>query len=178
MQTEDGSGSDDFRFRSDDIIAGARRAIMERDLDETHEELLKIVIFKAGGQTYAFKGKDVTEILSGREVFPVPFLPEYIPGLINVRGDIEAAFDICSYIGGRKTDADKGLIVMVQNGIFRTGVIVDSIEDVLDVPVSTIEPPLSTLSGVLRDLVSGSVEFEWKSVAIIDVEKIAARMIR
>ncbi len=65
---------------------------------------------------------------------------------------------------------------MVQHEMFRSGVIVESIEDVLDVPLSSMDAPLPTLSGLLRELVSGSVEFSGRSVAVLDIGKVAARI--
>lgn len=168
--------SRDDQFSSDEILAEIRRSVQTRDVVDVEEDQVKIVVFRTGGHIYAFAGKVVLEILSGREIYPVPFLPEYIPGLINVRGDIEAAFDICCFLGGRKIDAAKGLIVMVQHEMFRSGVIVESIEDVLDVPLSSMDAPLPTLSGLLRELVSGSVEFSGRSVAVLDIGKVAARI--
>lgn len=166
------------QFKSEDVLAEIKRSLHARDVVDVEEDQVKIVVFRAGGQCYAFYGRDVREILSGREIYPVPFLPEHLPGLINVRGDIEAAIDICRFLGGQRAGTGKELIAMVQHGSFRSGVIVDSIDDVLDVPLSSIMPPLPTLTGILRDLVAGSVEFAGQPVALIDIEKLAARVAR
>lgn len=164
----------DKQFRSEDVLYEIKRSFRSRKIVDVEEEQLKIVIFGAGGNNYAFYGSNVLEILSGREIFPVPFLPDHIPGLINVRGDIESAIDICRFLGGQSTKQGKGMIVMIQHESFRSGVMVDSVEDVLDVPVGSIKPTLPTLTGVLRDLVTGSVELPDQTVPILDIKKLAS----
>ena len=140
------------------------------------EDVIKFVIFRAGGNLYASYGCDVREILTGREIFPVPFLPDYLPGLINVRGDIESALDICFFLGGERPAKANLLIMMVQRESFCSGIIVDSIEDVIDLPLSAVKPPLSTLAGDAKELISGNVEFSGQTVALLDIEKLKAKV--
>lgn len=166
----------DNQFRSEDVLAEIKRSLNSRKIVDVEEEQIKIVIFKAGGQSYAFYGNNVLEILAGREIYPVPFLPDHIPGLINVRGEIEAAIDICRFLGGQNTKPDKGMIIMIRHESFRSGIMVDSVEDVLDVPIGSIKPPLPTLTGTIRDLVSGSLEFSDQPIPILDIKKLAPRV--
>jgi chemotaxis signal transduction protein len=46
----------------------------------------------------------------------------------------------------------------------------------VDIPLTRVGPPLSSLSGVLRELVSGTVEFSGEALALLDVEKLVARV--
>jgi purine-binding chemotaxis protein CheW len=57
---------------------------------------------------------------------------------------------------------------------FRFGVMIDAIKDVVDIPLSAITPPLSTLQGALRDLVTGTIEQEGQAVSLIDLGKVTA----
>jgi len=161
-------------FCGGNIVPQIRR--VKPEAVEVVEEYVKIVIFSAGGNLYASYGHDVREILQGLKIYPVPFLPEYLPGLINVRGDIESALDISFFLGGQRADQGKVLIMMVKRDAFCSGIIVDNIEDVVDLPRSAIKPPLSTLSGAAKELVSGTIEFSGQTVALLDIEKIASRV--
>jgi len=166
----------DNQFRSEDVLAEIKRSLNSRKIVDVEEEQVKIVIFKVGGQDYALYGSNVLEILSGRETYPVPFLPDHIPGLINVRGEIEAAIDICRFLGGQSTAPGKGMIIMIQHESFRSGLVVDCVEDVFDVPIGNIKPPLPTLAGILRDLVAGSLELPNQTVPMLDIKKLASRV--
>lgn len=163
-------------FKSEEILAEVKRSISEHKIIDTSEESIKVVIFSVGGNLYACYGDNVQEILQDRTVYPVPFLPEYLPGLINVRGDIESALDICFFLGGQRSNESNVLVIMVHKGTFRSGIIVDNIEDVIDIPFSSVRPPMQNLSGAVKELISGSVEFRGSTVAILDIEKLATKV--
>jgi purine-binding chemotaxis protein CheW len=173
----DGMEQDGKNFLSPDrILTEVRKSLKTRNVVDVEEDQVKMVVLAVGGQRYALHGKDVKEILQGREIHPVPFLPTYIPGLVNVRGEIEAAIDLGRLLGSEKRPHPKGLIAMVQKGRFRAAMLVDEVVDVVDIPLTRVGPPLSSLSGVLRELVSGTVEFSGEALALLDVEKLVARV--
>jgi len=154
--------NDENQFSNKDILATVRPSIHDRKIVDIEEEHIKFVIFNVGGNIYASYGSDVREILPDREIYPVPFLPDYLPGLINVRGDIESVIDICVFLGGKRASEGK---------------VLDNIEDVVDMPPSSINPPLSTLCGIAKELISGTIEFSGTTVAILDIEKLAAKVV-
>lgn len=145
-----------------------------REIVDVAEERIKLVIFSCCGHLYAFYGSDIREILSSCDISWVPGLPEYLPGLINIRGDIESVIDIGQIIGEQKGRAGTGLVAMAVREEFRSAVMIDSIEDVVDIPVGSISPPLATLSGAARDLVCGETEFDGKTVTLLDLGKLSS----
>ncbi|MBF0303318.1 MAG: chemotaxis protein CheW [Desulfamplus sp.] len=174
--TQTSQNKADNEINSKAILAAVRSSINNRGVVDVEEEQVKLVIFRAGGNLYASYGSDVREILPSREIYPVPFLPEYLPGLINVRGDIESALDICFFLGGKRDVQDRVLIMMVKREGFSSGIIVDNIEDVVDIPLSAVKPALSTLSGAAKELISGTIEFSDMTVALLDIEKLASKV--
>lgn len=145
-----------------------------REIVDVAEERVKVVIFSCCGQLYAFYGSDIREILSSCEVSWVPGLPAYLPGLINVRGDIESVIDIGQILGEQKAGGGTGLVAMAVREDFRSAVMIDSIEDVVDIPLNAIRPPLGTLNGAARDLVCGETQFGAKTVTLLDLGKLSA----
>lgn len=141
------------------------------------EERVKVVIFFCGENRYAFYGNDIREILPACEISWVPSLPDYLPGLINVRGDIESVIDIRHFLGEDKAPGGKCLIAMAVRGDFHSGVLIDSIEDVVDIPLNIIHPPLATLNGAARDLVTGEIEYRGATISLLDVGKLAALIV-
>lgn len=140
------------------------------------EEQVKVMIFVCGGSRYAFYGSDISEILSGCEIFWVPGLPGYLPGLISVRGDIESVVDLSHFLGVEKPGPGSGLIAMAVRGEFRFGVMIDAIDDVVDIPKSALKPPLSTLDGSVRYLVAGEIEYRDQIITLLAIEKLADRI--
>jgi purine-binding chemotaxis protein CheW len=158
------------------ILDEINRLQKEKDLVAVEEAQVKVVVFICGGGRYGFLGAKVQEILPPREISWVPGLPDYLPGLINVRGDIESVLDLRVVLGLGPADPPRCFIAMVVDGGCRFGVLIDAVEDVTDVPASGIRPPLSSLSGPIRDLVAGELQVGPGVVTLLDAGKLAARI--
>lgn len=162
------------QMKSELILDELKRRHHAKDIVDVEEERVKVVIFICGKNRYAFYGADIREIIPTCDISWVPCLPEYLPGLINVRGDIESVIDIRHFLGEDKTGPCSSLIAMAVRGDFHSGIMIDSMEDVVDIPVSTIHPPLATLNGASRDLVIGEIEYDKGTITLLDVGKLAA----
>ena len=141
------------------------------------EEMVKIVIFSLCGSLYAFYGDYTKSILQYDLVTPVPGCPEYISGIINVRGDIESVISL-HYFLGLTADAVDGRtrIIIAETMKLRSGILVNSVDDVVDIPVKSIAPPVSTLDDRIKDFVTGELNYRNKIVTILDVRKIFGRI--
>ncbi|OGT97965.1 MAG: hypothetical protein A2079_02305 [Geobacteraceae bacterium GWC2_48_7] len=166
--------SPDEKLKSELILDELKRRQLTKDIVDVEEERVKVVIFICGENRYAFYGADIREIIPTCEISWVPNLPEYLPGLINVRGDIESAIDIRYFLGEKKAGHDTCLIAIAVREDFHAGIIIDSMEDVVDIPLSTIHPPLATLNGAARDLVIGEIEYDSDTIILLDIGKLAA----
>ncbi|HXE96425.1 MAG TPA: chemotaxis protein CheW [Dongiaceae bacterium] len=162
------------QLKSELILGELKKRQRTKEVVDVEEERVKVVIFMCGVNLYAFYGRDVREILPSCAISWVPSLPEYLPGLINVRGDIESVINLRHFLGEEKDDHCKCLIAMAVRGDFHSGILIDSIEDVVDIPLSTILPPLATLNGAARDLVIGEIEYGGETISLLDIGKLAA----
>lgn len=140
-----------------------------RDVDEPME---KMVIFRVAGELYAFPGRNVMEILPAMEISPIPGTPPCIPGLITVRGEIESVLDLRSILGLPGLPEGEGQILLARGGSIRSGVLIDSVEDVADVPLSAIFPPPSTLGGGAGEFVAGRIDMGGGNVLLLDTDRI------
>lgn len=164
----------DAQLKSELILDELKRRQRTKEVVDVDEERVKVVIFICGVSLYAFYGRDIREILPTCEISWVPSLPDYFPGLINVRGDIESVIDLSHFLGEEKDVNGKNLIAMAVCGDFHSGVMIESIEDVVDIPMSSIHPPLATLNGTARDLVVGEIEYGGSTISLLDIGKLAA----
>ena len=162
------------KLKSELILDELKRRQRAKEVVDVEEERIKVVIFICGVNLYAFYGRDIREILPPCDISWVPSLPDYLPGLINVRGDIESVIDLRHFLGEEKDDHGKRLIAMAVRDDFHSGVMIESIEDVVDIPLSTIQPPLATLNGAARDLVIGEIEYGGETISLLDIGKLAA----
>ena len=165
------------KSRSDLILEEARRLREEKKIIDVDEETVKLVFIKLSGKMYAFYGADIKEILTLEKITFVPGTSDYILGVINVRGEIESVIDLAKIIGITTGSADrKGRIALAEKNGIRTGIFVDSVEDMIDTPVSLLRPPLSSLSKNIAPFVSGGIEHKGIEAAILDMGKITARL--
>jgi purine-binding chemotaxis protein CheW len=169
-------GSDNAQLKSEQVLESIRQKQHSKEIVDVEMELVKLVVFVSGGSRYGFYGSDIREIIPASAISWVPGLPGYLPGLINVRGDIESVIDLHYFLGTETHDTDNSLIAMAVYEGFRSGVLIDSIDDVMDVPVSSIKPPLTTLNGTARDLVTGEIEYKGELITLLDIEKLAAKV--
>ena len=163
-------------LKSEQMLEEIKRRYRSKDVVDIDEERIKVVIFTVAGNRYAFHGEDIREILPAGEISWVPGIPDYLLGLINVRGDIESVIDIRQFLGLGRLETNNGLIALAIQGGFRSGIFIDTIEDVLDAPCSALHAPLSTLDGAARELVIGELNHDGAIIPLLDIGKLAAKI--
>ena len=152
-----------------------QRLDAHKEIVNVDEPLVKLVIFALGDEHFAFHGGCIHEILTKVEVFFVPGCPPSLEGVINLRGDIESVsrtHDLL-HLPASGADHTSSILLGSGNGI-RSGIRVDRVVDVVDVPQSAIRPAPTTLPEHLRTLVLGMLRFQEKTVAVLDLEKMFA----
>lgn len=155
-----------------DQVLTQRRSAQEVVVN-VEEELTKLVVFVLDSQHYAFGGSSVTEILGPRQIHAVPGCPSSLIGVINVRGEIESVIRLHELLGissaRARTDTP---ILLGRSPSIRSGILVDGVVDVVDVPLSNILPPPSTLSEHLKIFVKGAFEMGGVTVTLLNMESV------
>lgn len=163
--------------RKSEIILDAVRQRSKEKLIDVEEEKVKLVIFSILGSYYAFNGSDIKEILPHTKIFFVPGTPNFILGVINVRGDIESVISINRFLGLHEEEStQQGRILIAEKTGMRSGIAVDSIEDVADFSPGDIKPPLVTLDKTIKELVAGETMYNGKNVTLVELGSIFERI--
>ncbi|OQY27420.1 MAG: hypothetical protein B6244_10635 [Candidatus Cloacimonetes bacterium 4572_55] len=151
------------------------RLIEERkraeDIIEVDEKRIQLVIFSLAGELYGFFGKYVKGIVSVETIAPVPGAPDYILGLTNVRGDIEAALDLKVIIDLPQSFPDrKSRLIITRVKNVSCGMLADRVEEVASIPESQI---IATgTSKTVNPLVAGKTSYDGNDVVVLDIPKI------
>ncbi len=156
----------------EDILS--QRLDAQRDIVNVDEPEIKLVVFSLGHQQYAFMGQYVQEVLVDTPVHFVPGCPEFLQGVINVRGDIASVIAIHDKLHTTKTKAaDKknstDTILLCKGGGVESGIYVDHMLDVLDIPASQMQAPPANVTEDLRPLITGVVHWKEQPITVIDV---------
>lgn len=132
------------------MMNAVTNAISHDEISEESGEVLQLVSFQLGPEEYAIDILGVQEIIRMVEITPVPNAPHYVEGVVNLRGKVIPIINLRMRLGLSSTEHMKDTrIVVVDVGHVLLGFIVDSVEEVLRLPVECIEPPpLSGVGGV------------------------------
>jgi purine-binding chemotaxis protein CheW len=168
----------DLVSKSDHILAEVKRRKAQKDTVDVEEEKAELVIFTLNEDYYAFYGIDVKEILPYEETTYVPGCPEFIMGIINVRGDIESVLNLHKLMMLKDPGiAKKSRIIIAEKEDIRSGIMVDSVEDVISVPVSALKRPIATLDKAVKEFtVGGETIYHSQYVTILDIGKIFGKI--
>lgn len=156
-----------------------QRQYAEDDIVDVEEPTIKLVIFHLGERTFAFTGAAIREVLPGNEpVFFVPGMPASVEGVMNVRGDIESVIrlhHLLSLSGSNEVNTSPSASILLGQGSgVHSGLRVDQLLDVVDIPLSQIQATPETLPETLQPFVTGLLEFRGLAVAVLDLDKLFA----
>jgi purine-binding chemotaxis protein CheW len=123
------------------------------------EDLFQLVSFKLGTEEFGVDILDVQEINRMTEITTVPQAPEFVEGVINLRGKVIPIVDLRKRVDMGVKEYDKDTRIVVVNIEKNTvGLIVDSVSEVLRIPKSSVEPPPSMISGLESDFLTDVLE--------------------
>lgn len=154
----------------------AKQLTGRKEIINVDEPVVKLVIFALGTDWFAFPGKQVQEILACADVFFVPGCPASLEGVINVRGDIESVIRLNELLQvSSPPDSAPSEVLLGHSSAMRSGIRVDKVIDVIDLPESFIQPPAANLPNQLRPFVSGVFSLREQLVTLLDLEQIFAQ---
>ena len=122
----------------------------ERKLNTTavaDDEVLQWVTYRLGDETYGINVMQVQEVLRYTEIAPVPGAPDYVLGIINLRGNVVTVIETRSRFGlAPGTTTDNTRIVIIEADEHVVGILVDSVAEVVYLKISDIDlaPNVST----------------------------------
>ena len=126
--------------------------------------------FAVAGEEYAIHVSHVTEIVRLQKIFPVPDVPRFVRGVINLRGKVIPLIDVRARFGLNEAPyTDRTLVVVIEVNGLPTGLIVDGVRDVTEfLPQDVTEAPISSRHGA-QSLISRMGRRSERLSLILDV---------
>lgn len=151
----------------------ARDATPGRERETVIEKEKQIVAFSLGSETYGVDIAQVREIIPIQKIVPVPRAPDFVEGIINLRGRVIPVLDLRHHFGfeKKKQDPDQRIVLTEVDGE-SIGVIVDSVSSVLRIPEASIEPPASVITGDDIEYIQGIAKVGSNLIVLLDLTKI------
>lgn len=135
-------------------------------------QLMQLIVFRVGDEEFGVPIEAVQEIIKIGLITPIPDSPEFIKGLINVRGDIVAVIDVrARFFLSTHDDFPKHIIIAKQNGnLF--GLMVDEVIEVLRVQESEVKPPPQLMTKIHEEYVHGVLTHEGRLIILLDLNQV------
>jgi purine-binding chemotaxis protein CheW len=134
---------------------------------------LQLVSFNLGAEEYGVDILKVQEIIRMLAISKIPRAPEYVEGIINLRGKVIPIISLRDRFGLGKKENDKRTRIIVMNISGKVlGIIVDSVSEVLRLNSNTVEPAPEVVSGKGEAYIRGVGKVGEKLLILLDLERL------
>lgn len=132
----------------------------------------KYLTFFLAGDEYGVKILKVREIIGIMDITRVPQTPDFVRGVINLRGKVIPVIDLCSKFGLAVSQYnDQTCIIVVDVGVL-IGVIVDTVQEVHDIPVVEIEEPPNIGASLDTTFILGMGKVNGSVKILLDIDRV------
>ncbi len=151
--------------------------LKNKQVVEVQEDQQQYLTFVLGGETYAMGILTIKEIIEYGNITEIPRMPDFIRSVINLRGAVVPVIDLAARFGKRVTNITRRtciVIVEVANGeeTQDIGVMVDTVNEVLDIPDNEIEPAPAFGANIRADFIAGMGKINGKFVIILNINQV------
>jgi purine-binding chemotaxis protein CheW len=133
-------------------------------------EIVQVVSFQLGSEEYGVDISQVQEIIRMVEITHVPRAPHFMEGVINLRGQLIPIIDLRTRFGMPRIDTTKSTrIVVTEIGTKRVGMVVDSVSEVLNIPMENVEDAPEMIAGVGTEYIQGVGKVGDRLIIMLDL---------
>jgi purine-binding chemotaxis protein CheW len=146
---------------------------------QTLVEAKQYLTFMLGGEMFSINILSIKEIIWYADLTEVPMMPACIRGVINLRGAVVPVLDLSNRFGKPSTPVIKSSCIVIvelsttkEGERLNMGVVVDSVQEVLEIPTSEIEPAPSFGAKIRPDFIEGIAKVAGKFVILLNVNRV------
>jgi purine-binding chemotaxis protein CheW len=144
----------------------------------TNEERRQFITFISGQQEFGANIMTIREIRGWTETTPLPHAPDFVRGVINLRGVVLPVVDLKARLGRGLTDANQKHVIIVVKSSERTiGLLVDAVSDIMTVTTSEIQPTPDLARDANSSFVDGIAVLDQRMVTLLSMEKLTASLV-
>jgi purine-binding chemotaxis protein CheW len=141
------------------------------------QEPQQYLTFMLSGEVFAIGILHIKEIIEYGQLTTVPMMPEFIRGVINLRGAVVPVVDLASRFGGKPSAITRRSCIVilelkVEDETQVIGVVVDAVNEVLEIAGADIEPPPAFGTRIRTDFIQGMGKVKEKFVILLNVNSV------
>lgn len=150
---------------------------LELESESKEENIGQFLTFHVGTETYGIEVKNVREVIEFGNVFRIPAVPEYVRGVINLRGEVVPVIDMASRFFGRTSEVTKFSCIVIieieeESGVILIGFLIDSINAVIDLSDDDIEGTPSFGAKIRSDYISGVGKHNEQFIILLHINRV------
>jgi len=131
----------------------------------------KFAVFKIGKEDFGVHIGRVVEILKSQKIYSLPELPDFISGVIDVRGEVIPLLDLRKRFGAQ-TETRKCRIIIVRYEDEKIGLLVDEIDKIMQFDPEEISPSPAMFKGLRTEYLTGLGKKEGRLVILLNIERL------
>ena len=146
------------------------------ELSATSAGRRELISFRVGAQEFCVDIMVVREIRGWTQATPLPHSPNFLRGVINLRGAVLPIVDLAARFGFEPAESSERQVVIVAqiNGQL-VGLLVDAVSDILTVDDGVVQPPPDIASEIVRSSVQGLLAIDQRMVSLISLDRLLPR---
>ena len=144
--------------------------------DKTEPKELQVVIFGLGNEEYGVDISSLREIIRMVDITRIPKLPDFIEGVINLRGQTTTVIDLRKRFDMDPALTDAARIIIVDLKDESIGMIVDSVSEVKSISLDDIDSVPSIKDTRTQDYLKGIIKLGERIIILLDHEKILSEL--
>ena len=148
-------------------------------MEETHGQDAKreMISFRTGAQEFCVDIQDVREIRGWTPATPMPHAPEFVRGVINLRGTIMPVLDLGARFGFGVTEpTERHVIIVAQIDGKQVGLLVDAVCETLNVAAAEIQPAPEIAGEESTKVFKGFLPISDRMVTLVDLTHVVPRL--
>ncbi|WP_420862347.1 chemotaxis protein CheW [Algirhabdus cladophorae] len=135
----------------------------------------EFVTFTSGDQSFCLEIMQIKEIRRWAQVTALPHAPEDVMGVMNLRGSVIPIYDLAARFGFGKTEAnERNVVIIATVGDQTIGLLVQSVSEILTVPLDAIQETPDVKSEATRQSIIGVISREDDMTRVIDLKAVIA----
>jgi purine-binding chemotaxis protein CheW len=137
---------------------------------------VSLITFKIGEELYGIDIIDVKEIIDVRTIIPIPNSPDFVDGIITLRGSIIPIIDLAKRFRFEltKVDTDEYMsgIMIINVYDLIVGIILDKIDKIIKMPISMLQYTQQVNSGVGSEYIKGIIRYDNSILIVLDTKRL------
>lgn len=141
--------------------------------EEVMTQDVKVIIFQLKDEEYGVEVEQVRSIERVLHITRVPSTPDFVEGVINLRGVVTPIIDLRKRFDIEGIDhSESTRVIIVTVGDMDVGLVVDSANDVIDISRDAIEPPPEVVGGLEAEYIRGVAKLEKRLLILLNLDKV------